>query len=324
MCFCLLQYFQGFAVNIFCHVPRENWIVDRMATEYQQFSRHNVNFQSINEKTNLIWLLGSWCWNQIPFEILKNLPVVCTVHHEVPSKFDESRKNNFLIRDSFVDRYLTYTKETKDFIENLSTKKVDIIPHWVNTNIWNQIDKQESRKILGLPKEKFIIGSFQRDTEGFDLKTPKLEKGPDIFVDKVLEISKIKNVHVLLGGWRRQYVIRRLEENNIPYTYIELADLNKLNKMYRSLDLYIVSSRCEGGPQAIFECAYMNVPILSTRVGQYEFLSKECLYEHIEKIDDKKINNAQNSCEENYRNISDLFDHKHIKKYDDYFGDLII
>ena len=35
--------------------------------------------------------------------------------------------------------------------------------------------------------DKKLIGSFQRDTEGYDLKTPKLSKGPDIFCDIVEE-----------------------------------------------------------------------------------------------------------------------------------------
>ena len=34
-----------------------------------------------------------------------------------------------------------------------------------------------------LPKNKFFIGSFQRDTEGHDLISPKLSKGPDIFIE---------------------------------------------------------------------------------------------------------------------------------------------
>ena len=41
----------------------------------------------------------------------------------------------------------------------------------------------------------------------------------------------------------------------------------KLNKLYNILDLYIVSSRIEGGPQAILESSITKTPILSTDVG---------------------------------------------------------
>jgi len=306
-------------MKIFCHIPRENWIVDRMGSEFKNVSKHNVSFEKIEGGTDLIWLFGSWCWDQIPISILEMLPVVCTIHHEVPWKFDEKRRQNFLNRDRIVDHYLTYTKETKELIESISDKPVTIIPHWVNTNIWKKETKKDCQKILKLPEDKFIIGSFQRDTEGSDLITPKLEKGPDIFVQKVLDIAKFKNnVHVVLAGWRRQYVISELKKHNIDYTYFELPDIEKLNQLYNALDLYIVSSRCEGGPQAIFECGYLEIPIISTRVGQHYFLSDNCKFKEKETIDVNKIKLAYNSIIENKNNINNLVDTKHIRKYDEF------
>ena len=306
-------------MKIFCHVPRENWIVDRMGIEFKNHSKHDVSFEKIENDTDIIWLLGSWCWNQIPINVLERFKVVCTIHHEVPWKFDEKRKQNFLDRDKIVDYYLTYTESTKDLIQSISNKPVKLISHWVNTSIWNKIDKNESRKDLGIPEDRFLIGSFQRDTEGFDLKTPKLEKGPDIFVKKVIEIAKVKNkVHVILAGWRRQYVIAELEKNNIDYTYFELPDIDILNKLYNALDLYIVSARCEGGPQAIFECGYLEIPVLTTKVGQHHLLDENCKFREEEKIDVNKIKLAYDSISKNKKNIDMLIDIKHISKYDEF------
>ena len=114
---------------------------------------------------------------------------------------------------------------------------------------------------------------------GSNLATPKLEKGPDLFCDYVIKNqNKIKNLHVLLGGWRRQYVEKRLRESDIPYTLYEKTSLEKIKLMYSVLDLYIVSSRYEGGPQAIIEAAGMKVPIISTDVGiASNILSKDCI-----------------------------------------------
>jgi hypothetical protein len=306
-------------MKIFCHVPRENWIVDRMGNEFKKYSSHNVSFDKIENDTNIIWLFASWCWNQIPKSVLKEKKVVCTIHHEVPWKFNEERKKNFLIRDQFVDYYLTYTKETADMIFNLTGKQSKIISHWVNNDIWKSLDSIQCRKDLNLPKDKFLIGSFQRDTEGSDLKTPKLEKGPDIFIDKVIEISKFKDIHILLGGWRRQYVINKLLENNIKYTYFELPDNDTVNKMYNSLDLYLISSRCEGGPQSLFEASYLNIPILSTKSGQYELINKKCIYDAKEKITSNKIIEAKNSADENLNRIKNFIIKDHVKVYDKFF-----
>ena len=41
----------------------------------------------------------------------------------------------------------------------------------------------------------------------------------------------LKPVHVLLGGWRRKYVVKRLEAADY-YTMFELASEDKLRKMY--------------------------------------------------------------------------------------------
>ena len=61
---------------------------------------------------------------------------------------------------------------------------------------------------------------------------------------------------------------------------LEMVDSNKLNKLYNILDLYIVSSRIEGGPQAILECSITKTPILSTDVGvASEILHKNSLYD---------------------------------------------
>ena len=45
------------------------------------------------------------------------------------------------------------------------------------------------RNKYGLPLDAYIIGSFQRDTEGSDLKSPKLIKGPD----RLIQIIESKN-----------------------------------------------------------------------------------------------------------------------------------
>ena len=53
----------------------------------------------------------------------------------------------------------------------------------------------------------------------------------------------------------------------------------KLNELYNILNLYIVSSRVEGGPQAILECALTKTPIISTDVGiADEILSSDAIF----------------------------------------------
>ena len=130
---------------------------------------------------------------------------------------------------------------TKEQLSRLTDKKITSIPFWVNQNVWYEIkDKEELRKSFDIDNEDYLVGSFQRDTEGHDLISPKLVKGPDIFIDLVkLIYSKNKNLKVILSGKRRNYVINKLEEAEIPYRYFEMAPLDVVNKLYNILDLYL-------------------------------------------------------------------------------------
>ena len=92
--------------------------------------------------------------------------------------------------------------------------------------------------------------------------SPKLSKGPDQFLEIVKKMYEEKpNLEVVLAGHRRQYIIQELKKNGIPFHYYEMTDIEKLNELYNVLDLYIVASRVEGGPAAIFECALTKTPI---------------------------------------------------------------
>ena len=87
------------------------------------------------------------------------------------------------------------------------------------------------------------------------MTTPKLIKGPDIFIE-ILDshYKKNNNTTVVLTGKRRNYIINELERLNIRYKYFEMINFENLNELYNILNLYLVTSRIEGGPQAILEC----------------------------------------------------------------------
>jgi len=263
-------------MKVFCVAPKENWICDRIAQEWYE-NCPEVSTKNILE-ADVVWLLASWCWNQISPDILRNKKVIATVHHIVPEKFNNQKQSEFLFRDQFIDLYHVPNRKTCEFVKKLTKKPIAIVGYWFNGDTWPIENKEECRRSLGLSQEDFIVGSFQRDTEGGDLKTPKLEKGPDLFCDYVEKIN-IKNLHVLLGGWRRQYVISRLKKSKISFTYFELADLQKLRQMYCALDLYVISSRFEGGPQSALEAAGMRVPVVSTDVGMVpDILHPSCIF----------------------------------------------
>jgi len=262
-------------MRVFVLAPRENWICDRIAGEW---ATHNLDITTSNIlDSDVIWLLAGWCWNHIPVEILRSKKVVLTVHHLVPEKMTQEKINEFLFRDQFVDCYHVPNKNTKELISNLTSKPISVISYWYDEKKWYPLDRESCRNDLKISQDDFVIGSFQRDTEGSDLITPKLEKGPDVFCDFVERKNK-DNIHVLLGGFRRQYVINRLKKSKIRFSYFEMAPIETLRKMYAACDLYVISSRYEGGPQSVLEASAMKIPIVSTDVGIVSnILSDSCI-----------------------------------------------
>jgi glycosyltransferase involved in cell wall biosynthesis len=146
----------------------------------------------------------------------------------------------------------------------------------VNDEIWKPLTKVATLRMKWeLPADHMLFGSFQRDTEGSDLTQPKLEKGPDIFAGVLEYFQRTRrNPYAVLTGWRRDYLTTRLRKAGIGYQPKLIADspndlisFEDVNELYNCLDYYLVTSRIEGGPLAIGECAAARVPIVSSNVG---------------------------------------------------------
>ena len=210
-------------MKVFSLAPHEGWICDRFLDEWYQFNP-DVTTKNI-EEADINWILAGWQWNRIPAEYLKNKKTVLTVHHIVPDKFGKQEKKAFLQRDQFVDWYHVPCESTKEQISEYTDKPIFVQPFWVNQFLWYNLDnKLELRKKHGIPTGAKVIGSFQRDTEGHDLKSPKLEKGPDRLVEIIKDLdSSEKEIFVVLSGPRRQYVIDHLKKNSISYKNFQLV-----------------------------------------------------------------------------------------------------
>lgn len=251
----------------FVLAPNEDWIVDRFASEW---TRDNPDIAEPDpRKCDVVWLMADWCWTRVPLGCLATKKVLTTVHHVVPDKFGYRERQDFLLRDRYTTAYHVPNRHTESFVRSLTGKPVHLIPYWANQHIWRPTgDKQALRKKHGLPEAGFLIGTFQRDTEGKDGSSPKLEKGPDLLADNLQKLFAVeKRLHVVLGGWRRQYLLGRLQAAGIPHSYFEMPSQDIVNELYQTLDMYTVSARQEGGPQSLVECGLLGIPCISRDVG---------------------------------------------------------
>ena len=149
--------------------------------------------------------------------------------------------------------------------------KIVTIPLGVDTSLFKPIEENEKnarRAKEGIPPGHVVIGSFQKDGNGWEAGLePKMIKGPDIFCDVVEQLNQQYPIFVFLTGPARGYVKKRLEDANIPYKHVFLRDYQDVAYYYTLLDVYLITSRAEGGPKALLESWASGIPVISTRVG---------------------------------------------------------
>ena len=224
-------------MKIYTNKINESWIIDRVIDEWKS-NNDEITSKTI-EDADIVWIISNWTWKKIRIKYLKEKKVVASIYHIDFDNFNKKDEKNFYKMDQYVDLYHVISLKTKEQLKRLTNKKITSIPFWVNQkNLFYIENKSSLRKKYGFSEDDYIIGSFQRDTEGSDLVSPKLIKGPDIFIDLVNRLNNNQNIRILLAGTRRQYVINKLKELGINYKYFEMVQIDQLNEFYNILDLY--------------------------------------------------------------------------------------
>ena len=150
-------------------------------------------------------------------------------------------------------------------------EKLVRIPIGIDCNLFRPCSQDEriaARKKYGIRDDQLVIGSFQKDGNGWgEGLEPKLIKGPDVLVDVVKQLAKHTPVFVSLTGPARGFVKKHLDEAGIPYAHEYLEDYLALPSRFAPLDVYLNPSREEGGPKGILEAMASGVHVVSTKVG---------------------------------------------------------
>ncbi len=240
-----------------------------------------------------------------------------------PKRIFEKDSGNFF--DFCKDKIcVAQSKQAFGELIDYNIKLVRYIPYIADLKNYYYIKSKDTlRKKYDIDDQKFVIGSFMRDSLGSDLNSPKLEKGPDIFVEIIKQVCKkigYDQILVLLGGPRRHWMRNELEKEKIQYVFI--GDITKdddmninilpsstVNELINISDLILISSRSEGGPRGILEAAAAYTPVISTNVGLAgDVLNHNVIYnstsEAVEMIMRQFYKKEYSSlCKENYENV---------------------
>jgi len=275
-----------------------NWALD---DDYKN-AKEALDFVRFTELKECDIVHSVW-WNtllNIPLYELNGKRVICQITND---PYQNMQLPDFRKLLKLVNYWITPSNKAFDRLSEFGVLST-VVPAGYDSANFYHISKNNKRvkEILNewnIPTNKYLIGSFQRDTEGRDITSPKLSKGPDILAEimrKVYEINK--NIHVILAGPRRFWIRKKLNEYGIPFTFIgkitndddiflNTLSHGELNLLYNIINLFVVSSRWEGGPKAVLESPATKCKIISSNVGLAEdVLDKRCIYNHpLEAVD---------------------------------------
>ncbi len=205
-------------------------------------------------------------------------------YHGNPEKQESFRKCFEALKEHHekISRVRVSNREMEALIKSsgIDEGKVMRIPLGIDLNIFKSQTENSKpalpagglkiRNSLGIPQDTVVIGSFQKDGVGWgEGNEPKLIKGPDIFLEVISRLkSQIPNLWVLLSGPARGFVKNGLEKIGVPYRHKFLENADEISDLYDALDLYLITSREEGGPKACLQAMAKKVPLVTTEVGQ--------------------------------------------------------
>jgi len=300
-------------VKIAVASDNSKWVIDEIVKDYRKYSSHKV--VDIDEKADLAWVPSLWTFKNI-YSSIRASKIVLQVHH---IETDKIKEYNFGFFNKHVVAYIVPNFFTKATLTKYTDKPIYLFPYWL---LSSRTTPKDEKRIMALKKaigEGILIGSFQKDSV-YDTNRPKLCKGPDVFLSIVKKLHKDYPIKVILSGHSRKYLIQNLKESKVPYFYAK--DCLDINTLYDCLDWYFVTSRIEGGPQSVLECAHRRVKILSTKVGMSSMvLDKDCICldegDFIQKFKDNLDRRDRNEY-----NIKEFCPDVMIKKWDNSFKDI--
>ena len=269
-----VRNFFSFRTKVFYIVENANWVIKHdgiSIAENLKQTKSKITITSRGIRNSLIHFgsIHTFLNSRWAQKVHKSNKVIVTWFHIVGNEYAD------LIPTAInkVDLWHTACKITRNKMVKLGIpmERIKVIPLGVELGVFKESDagkKEECRKKFKISNDKVVLGSFQKDGNGWgEGLEPKLIKGPDIFCEVVGELAKKFDVFVVLTGPARGYVKNRLTELKVPFIHENLPNPKDVSKYYLALDLYLVAAREEGGPKGLLEAWASGVPLVSTRVG---------------------------------------------------------
>jgi len=223
------------------------------------------------------------CLNESSIELFRDLnpetlpPIVAWIHHVT-----EWSPQHQLAGERSAALTVCTEGWKRDIAPRVSARlPITVVPHGVDLDFFRRRDVPEGS--FGIPSKRFVIGFI--GTKGSDRDRGR--KGTDTLLEVIRRSAALlPDLHVVLGGpgWESELEgLRALGVSASATGYIPKDDLPLL---YSALDVYLMTSRVEGGPCTVFEAMACGTPVVATRVGAVPDLIIDGVNGYSTEVDD--------------------------------------
>lgn len=191
----------------------------------------------------------------------EKIPCVTTIHHVEDERSVQA--------EPLADAVMTVCKQWHDHLisSGISSEKVVMVPNGVRTDVFRPpaVDEQKRlRQRWGLPLDSLVVGfSAKRTSDSSNRKDVETLARAMEGVSRLLQ----KTAFVIIGpGWEK-FVADQRQRGLYCVYFPFIVDHEGVAEIYRSLDIYWVTARIEGGPVPLLEAMSTGIACITTPVG---------------------------------------------------------
>jgi glycosyltransferase involved in cell wall biosynthesis len=237
--------------------------VPHVSAKRGQFGELDYKYYFQSTRRNLgILMTDFWAFGWFP-----NIRLSCSSspldHEDYPPELQEYIKS--------YDYIVSLSKWTKKELEKFGCKST-WIPHGVNLNIFKPMNKERCKEIVGIPNDRFIIGTVAANSDKETRKSwYEMLDALKMFLDNNPDVKDI--LHVIHTnpldprGINLQLAIKKRGLENIcklenPFMSNVGISEEELAMLYNTFDIFLCPSKREGFGLCFYEAMACGVPCI--------------------------------------------------------------
>ncbi|WP_413164617.1 glycosyltransferase family 4 protein [Capilliphycus salinus ALCB114379] len=224
----------------------------------QMLPYHQKEWESLIKIVDVVHVLSDFDFEKLTLP--DSLPLVGSIHHVTnwPKLIPIAEKS---------DAIMMVANEWKEFVcqQGVSEDQLFLFNNGVEQSKFYPLNNRlKARKQLGINSETPLIGYSAKYTSNTDGR-----KGVNILLKALEKLgNQGEKFGVLITGPGWDKVVKEIKTYGINEVYYFPFLPDRLMPIcYNALDLYVVTSKVEGGPVPVLNCMACGVPVVTTPVG---------------------------------------------------------